>query len=100
MFQALLAAALLPVLPAADAPVQETVFDVPALTSTPLNPRTLKRTDKGDIITEEVRFHSEKDGDKDVDIFAYFSYPRGARKLPAFIWNPGGLSQASTHWTE
>lgn len=82
------------------APAQETVFDVPALISTPLKARMLKRTDKGDIITEEVRFHSEMDGDKDVDIFAYFSYPKGARKLPAFIWNPGGLSQASTYWTE
>src|SRR5260370_23823550 len=100
MFRWPLAVALLTALSAAEAPAQETVFDVPALIATPLNSRTLKRTDKGDIVTEEVRFHSEKDGDKDVDIFAYFSYPKGAKKLPAFIWNPGGLSQASTYWTE
>jgi dienelactone hydrolase len=44
-------------------------------------------------------FHSEKDGDKAVEIFAYFSYPKGARQLPAFIWNQGGLAQASPYWT-
>ena len=78
----------------------ETVFDVPALIATPLRPRTLKRAEKGAIVTEEVTFHSETDGTKQVEIFAYFSYPKGGRKLPAFIWNPGGLSQANTIWTE
>jgi dienelactone hydrolase len=79
---------------------EDPVFDVPVLSSTPLNAHTLKTSERDGVVTEEVRFHSEKDGDKDVDIFAFFSYPKGARKLPAFIWNPGGLSQASTIWTE
>src|SRR4051794_294251 len=69
------------------------VFDLKALSSTPLNPRTLKRTEKGNIVTEEVRFHSETDGGKDIDIFAIFSYPKGGKKLPAFVWNQGGLGQ-------
>src|SRR5262245_26291504 len=55
------------------------VFDVKALSSTPLNGRTLKRTEKGNIVTEEVRFHSETDGGKDVDIFGIFSYPKGGK---------------------
>jgi dienelactone hydrolase len=79
---------------------KETVFDFKALTATPLNPKTLKTATKGGIVTEEVRFHSEKDGGKSVDIFAYSSYPKGARKLPAFVWNQPGLYPASTHWTE
>ena len=75
-------------------------FDVKALTATPLNPRVLKRTEANGIITEEVMFHSEKDGEKDVEIFALFSYPDGAKALPAYVWNQGGLGQATTHWTE
>ncbi len=71
------------------------IFDVKALSSTPLNPRILSTVEKNGIVTDVVRFHSEMDGRKDVDIFAFFSYPKGARKLPAFIWNQGGLSQAS-----
>lgn len=76
------------------------IFDVAALTSTPLNPRTMKSYERDGIVTEEIRYHSETDGDKDVDIFAYFSYPKGASRLPAFIWNPGGLGQASRGYTE
>src|SRR5579864_6189814 len=78
----------------------DAVFDVAALIATPLNPRTLKSSERDGVITEEVRFHSEQDGDKDVDIFAFFSYPKGAKKLPAYIWNQGGLSQASPAVTE
>jgi dienelactone hydrolase len=81
---------------AADDPI----FDVESLSSTPLNAKTLKSTERDGIVTEEVRFHSETDGGKDVEIFAYFSYPQGARRLPAFIWNPGGLGQASMAFTE
>ena len=76
------------------------LFDVHALSSTPLHSRTLKKTEKGGVITEEVRFHSETDGKQDVDIFAFFSYPKGADRAPAFIWNPGGLGQASRAYTE
>jgi dienelactone hydrolase len=76
------------------------IFDVAALTSTPLNSRVLKSTERDGIVTEEVRFHSEQDGDTSVDIFAFLSYPKGARHLPAFIWNPGGLGQASPAFTE
>jgi len=79
---------------------EDTVFDVPALIATPLYPKTLNSTQRGGIVTEEVRYHSETDGNKDVEIFAYFSYPQGGRKLPAYIWNPGGLGQASRGYTE
>jgi dienelactone hydrolase len=78
----------------------DSVFDVEALTSTPLNARVLKSTEKDGIVTEEVMFHSETDDTNNVEIFAFFSYPKGAEKLPAFIWNQGGLGQANTYWTE
>lgn len=81
------------------APV-DPVFDVAALTATPLNAKVLKSEEKDGIVTQEVMFHSETDGEKSVDIFAFFSFPKGARKLPAFIWNQGGLGQANTYWTE
>jgi dienelactone hydrolase len=94
----------------AQAPVEpssvenETIFDYEAILQTPLKPRVLKKTEKGGIVTEEVMFHSERDGEKDVDIFAYFSYPKNAvrtgKKLPAFVWNQGGLSRASAFRTE
>ncbi|MCI0685064.1 MAG: hypothetical protein L0Y71_23445 [Gemmataceae bacterium] len=80
------------------APAAETVFDLKAILAPPLRARTVKMSAKGDIVTEEVRFHSESDGGKDVEIFAFFSYPRNAKSLPAFIWNQGGLGQASTYW--
>jgi len=79
--------------------VPDTVFDVAALTATPLNPRTLTSTESGGIVTEEVMFHSEMDGEKSVEIFALFSYPKGAKGLPALVWNQGGLGRASTHFT-
>jgi dienelactone hydrolase len=81
------------------------VFDVQALIATPLNPRTMKQTEKDGIVTEEVMFHSETDeaapdGNKDVEIFGYFAYPVGGKNLPAFIWNQAGLGQASTYFTD
>ncbi len=76
------------------------VFDARALRSTPLNPRILASNERGGIITEQVMFHSERDGDKDVEIFAFFSYPKGAKRLPAYIWNQGGLAQASPDVTQ
>ncbi len=80
---------------------EDLVFDFQALVSTPLNARILKPpVEKDGIVTEEVIFHSEMDGEKSVDIFAFFSYPKGGEKLPAFIWNQGGLYQATTWFTE
>lgn len=83
---------------------RETIFDYEALIATPLQPRTLKKRETNGIVTEEVMFHSERDGAHDVDIFAYFSYPskpiKAGQKLPAFVWNQGGLSRASALRTE
>ncbi|MHB0939582.1 MAG: alpha/beta hydrolase family protein [Armatimonadota bacterium] len=76
------------------------VFDVPALIGTPLNAKVLKSTEKDGIITEEVTFHSEMDGEKSVEIFAFFCYPKGAKGLPAFVWNQAGLGKASTYFPE
>ncbi len=78
----------------------EPVFDLKAILAPPLNVRVLKTTEKDGIVTEEVMFHSETDGKKSVDIFALFCYPKGARKLPAFIWNQGGLYQATPYFPE
>jgi len=79
--------------------VKETVYDFAALTATPLNPRVLKSTEADGIVTEEVMFHSEMDGEKSVDIFAFFAYPKGAKGLPAFVWNQAGLGRAGTYFT-
>jgi hypothetical protein len=76
------------------------VFDIPAILKPPLAGRVLKASEKDGIITEEVMFHSERDGDKSVEIFALFSYPKEGRKLPAFIWNQGGLARATPYFTE
>jgi len=89
-----------PATTATEATTKESVFDVKALIATPLNPRVLKSTEKDGIVTEEVMFHSEMDGEKSVDIFGFFSYPKGANNLPAFIWNQGGLYQATPYFTE
>jgi dienelactone hydrolase len=86
----------LPTLSAADS---DPVFDLPKILATPLEARTTKTEEKDGIVTEEVLFHAEMDGEKSVDIFAYFSHPAGKRGLPAFIWNQGGLGRASSYWT-
>jgi len=78
----------------------DAIFDVQSIIDTPLNPKVLTRSEKDGIVTEEVMFHSEMDGKKSVDIFAYFCYPKGAKKLPAFIWNQAGLGKASTYFPE
>ena len=75
------------------------VFDLQKILATPLEARTTKSEEKDGIVTEEVMFHAEMDGEKRVDIFAYFSHPAGKRGLPAFIWNQGGLGRASSYWT-
>lgn len=82
---------------AKDSAFKDPVFDVAALTRTPLNPQTLSKKEEGGIVTEEVKFHSEMDGDKSVDIFAFLVYPKDAKSLPAFIWNQGGLGKADAH---
>ena len=79
---------------------KETVFDLKAILATPLNPRMLKKSEKDGIVTEEVMFQSEVDGSKKVEIFGIFCYPKGAKNLPAFIWNQGGLAQASSYFPE
>jgi hypothetical protein len=58
------------------------VFDAWSLTSTPLTPRVVKSTDRDDVVTEQVMFHSEREGNTNFDMFAYFSYLL-ARGLPA-----------------
>ena len=83
----------------AQTPNADAIYDVPALISTPLNAKVLKSSEEDGIVTEEVMFHSEMDGAKSVDIFAIFSYPKGAKNLPAFIWNQTGLAQASSYLT-
>lgn len=80
--------------------VEDPIFDFASLVSTPLDAKIRKSAAREGIITQEVLFHSEKDGNKDVEIFAYFSFPKEGKKLPAFIWNQGGLSQASPAVTE
>lgn len=72
--------------------------DVRALASTPLNAKVISTAEKDGIVLEEVIYHSEMDGEKSVDIFAIFGYPKGAKRLPAFVWNQGGLGQASDYW--
>ena len=76
------------------------VFDVPALIGTPLNAKVVSSSEKDGIVTEEVTFHSEMDGEKSVEIFAFFCYPKGAKGLPAFVWNQAGLGKASTYFPE
>jgi len=96
MLLILLACCLLPLLALA----ADEIFDVPALTATPLNAKVLSTAEKDGIVTQEIMYHSEMDGEKSVDIFAYFCYPKGAKGLPAFIWNQSGLSKASTYFPE
>src|SRR5260221_518580 len=79
---------------------EDPIFDVERLIATPLNSKVLKSGERDGVITQEVRFHAERDGVKDVEIFAFFSYPKGGQKLPAFIWNQGGLGQANSAVTE
>src|SRR6267378_4071772 len=80
-------------------PSPDPIFHLNRILAPPLKAGVLRTTEKDGIVTEEVMFHSEMDGAKSVDIFAYFSYPKGKKQLPAFIWNQGGLAQASTYWT-
>lgn len=78
--------------------VKDEVFDLKAILAPPLHTQVLKSTEKDGIVTEEVKFFSEMDGEKKIEIFALFCYPRGGKNLPAFIWNQGGLSQATPHF--
>ncbi|OPZ83875.1 MAG: Acetyl esterase Axe7A precursor [bacterium ADurb.Bin429] len=57
------------------------IFNLPAIHATPLAPEILKRTEEGNIITEEVRFTSVPG----VRVFGYYSYPKGGKKLPATL---------------
>ena len=98
---ALLSAGLLLATPGIGADVVDPVFpNVQALASTPLNARVLKTSEKDGIVIEEIMYHSEMDGEKSVDIFAFFGYPKGAQGLPAFVWNQASMAQASTHFVE
>lgn len=76
------------------------VFDWKKLSVLPLKARVLKTTKRDGIITQEVMFHAEKDGNKSVDIFAFYSYPARGKKLPAFVWIEGGLAPARAYRTE
>ncbi|MAE62416.1 MAG: hypothetical protein CMJ49_13800 [Planctomycetaceae bacterium] len=78
------------------------IYDLDAILAPPLDARVLKVDEADDIVIEQVMFHSHVDphvdGGNKVDIFALFAYPKGARDLPAFIWNQSGLAQASDYF--
>jgi hypothetical protein len=74
------------------------VFDVAALAAAPLEASLTKSSEADGIVTEEVRFFSEMDGTNRVEIFALVCYPKGARKLPALIWNQSGMSPAAPYF--
>lgn len=76
------------------------VFDIPALLAPPLDASVVSSTEQDGIVTEQVRFLSHVDEGERVEIFAFFSYPKGAKGLPAFIWNQGGLYPANDHFTK
>ena len=74
------------------------VFDVRAILAPPLDARVLESKEADGIVTEHVMFYSHTDGEKRVEIFGIFSYPKGERSLPAFVWNQSGLAQASDYF--
>lgn len=73
-------------------------FAAKALVDAPLQARVLKATEQDGIVLEEVRFHSHRDGEKTIDVFGYFAYPKKGGNHPAFVWNQGGLYQATPHF--
>jgi dienelactone hydrolase len=80
-------------------PVPDPIFDVEKLIATPVDAKITKGpTEKDGVMLEELMYHSEMDGDKRVDIYALFAYPKGARKLPAIVWCMPGLGQANDYW--
>lgn len=93
----LLAAGTLVLLAAGSAP--DAVFDVKAILAPPLEARVLTSREADGIVTEEVTFHSEDDGARRVEIFAFFSYPKGGQRLPAYVWNQGGGARAEAEAT-
>ncbi len=76
------------------------VFDLAAILAPPLEARVLAKAEKGGVVSEEVLYRSEMDGPKRVDVFAYFSYPKGGKSLPAVVWAMPGLAPANTWWPE
>lgn len=94
------AAGTLAALLLAAAPAHDPVFDVPAILAAPLEARVLKTSEADAIVTEEVTFFSETDGATRVEIFAFFSYPKGAHRLPAYVWNQGGGARADARVTQ
>ena len=76
------------------------VFDLPAILAVPMEAKVLARAEKDTRVTEEVLYRSEHDGPKRVDVFAYLSYPKGRKSLPAVVWAMPGLAAANTWWPE
>jgi hypothetical protein len=81
-------------------PPADPVFDLDTILAPPLEVRVLGKAEKGGLVSEEVLYRSEMDGPKRVDVFAYFSYPKGGKSLPAVVWAMPGLAPASTWWSE
>ena len=76
------------------------VFDLAAIHALPLEAKVLARSEQDGIITEEMLYRSEMDGAKAVDVFAYLSFPKTARPLPAVVWAMPGLAPANTWWPQ
>jgi hypothetical protein len=74
------------------------VFDLAAIKAPPLEGRVTSSSETNGIVTEEVRFFSESDGTNRVEIFALVCYPKGAKGLPALIWNQSGMAPASEYF--
>jgi dienelactone hydrolase len=89
---------LLCLLPAAAPP--DPVFDLGAILALPMEAKVLASSEKEGIMTEEVLYRSEMDGPKPVDTFAYLSFPKDRRPMPAVIWAMPGLAPANTWWPQ
>jgi hypothetical protein len=82
----------------ARAAAPDPVFDLAAIKAPPLEGRVTASSETNGLVTEEVRFFSEQDGTNRVEIFALLCYPKGARGLPAVIWNQSGMAKASDYF--
>ena len=87
-------------LPAVALASDDPIFDVEALASTPLRPRTSAPASVMASLPRKCAFTPRPTATRTLTSSHIFPTPKARHKLPAFIWNPGGLGQASPGYTQ
>jgi hypothetical protein len=76
---------------------EESLFDMHAIMTDPLDIKVLGSTEKSGVIIEKLEFNGDTHNGKPVRIYGVLGYPKDAKKVPAIFWSQSGMYPADEY---